>query len=210
MQIEGRLKQSFSDGLETVKIINVETIYSNYDKSNKTIFSTYAMIHFLSQNISSKQATAIGLLAVALWSFVISLIRSLSLHMGAVGGAAMMYTLSTVLIWLIFGRPHLRNYNRSYLFWASVFFVGCELCLSLSVGFAQNARQTVEIGMVNYLWPTFYYFRRGLFQRAAGKMVDRHRLCIVVFRDCHGIGRRRRIVAFGDLSQMSAPILPVI
>lgn len=155
MQIEGRLKQSFSDGLETVKIINVETIYSNYDKPNKTIFSTYAMIHFLSQNISSKQATAIGLLAVALWSFVISLIRSLSLHMGAVGGAAMMYTLSTVLIWLIFGRPHLRNYNRSYLFWASVFFVGCELCLSLSVGFAQNARQAVEIGMVNYLWPTF-------------------------------------------------------
>ena len=75
--------------------------------------------------------------------------------MGAVGGAAMMYTLSTVLIWLIFGRPHLRNYKRSYLFWASVFFVGCELCLSLSVGFAQNARQAVEIGMVNYLWPTF-------------------------------------------------------
>ena len=75
--------------------------------------------------------------------------------MGAVGGAAMMYTLSTILIWLIFGRPHLRNYNRSYLFWASVFFVGCELCLSLSVGFAQNARQAVEIGMVNYLWPTF-------------------------------------------------------
>jgi len=149
LQIEGRLKQSFSDGLETVKIINVETIYSNYDKPNKTIFNTYAMIHFLSQNISSKQATAIGLLAVALWSFVISLIRSLSLHMGAVGGAAMMYTLSTVLIWLIFGRPHLRNYNRSYLFWASVFFAGCELCLSLSVGFAQNARQAVEIGMVN-------------------------------------------------------------
>jgi len=154
LQIEGRLKQSFSDCLETVKIINVETIYSNYDKPNN-IFNTYAMIHFLSQNISSKQATAIGLLAVALWSFVISLIRSLSLHMGAVGGAAMMYTLSTVLIWLIFGRPHLRNYNRSYLFWASVFFVGCELCLSLSVGFAQNARQAVEIGMVNYLWPTF-------------------------------------------------------
>lgn len=132
--MEGRLKQSFSDGLETVKIINVETIYSNYDKPNKTIFSTYAMIHFLSQNISSKQATAIGLLAVALWSFVISLIRSLSLHMGAVGGAAMMYTLSTVLIWLIFGRPHLRNYNRSYLFWASVFLSAANcVCRSRSV-----------------------------------------------------------------------------
>lgn len=162
MQIEGRLKQSFSDGFETVKIINVETIYSNYDKPNKTIFSTYAMIHFLSQNISSKQATAIGLLAVALWSFVISLIRSLSLHMGAVGGAAMMYTLSTVLIWLIFGRPHLRNYNRSYLFWASVFFVGCELCLSLSVVCANS-----ETGGGNRHGQLFvadvYYRRSGIF-----------------------------------------------
>ena len=62
------------------------------------------MIHFLSKNLSSKQATAIGLFAVALWSFVISLIRALSQHMGAVGGAAVMYSLSTVLIWLIF-RP---------------------------------------------------------------------------------------------------------
>ena len=137
------------------------------------------MIHFLSQNISSKQATAIGLLAVALWSFVISLIRSLSLHMGAVGGAAMMYTLSTVLIWLIFGRPHLRNYNRSYLFWASVFFLSAANCVCRCRLACTKRKTGGGIGMVNYL-ADVYHRRGGIFQQTAVRMVDSHRLCAVV------------------------------
>ena len=105
--------------------------------------------------ISPKQATFIGLFAVCFWSSVIGLIRTLSLHMGAVGGAAVLYSLATILLLLIFGKPDLRRFSRNYLFWAGIFFVGCELCLSLSIGYADNARQIVEIGMVNYLWPTF-------------------------------------------------------
>src|SRR5690606_28978445 len=30
-----------------------------------------------------------------------------------------------------------------------------ELCLALSIGYAHTARQAIEVGMVNYLWPTF-------------------------------------------------------
>lgn len=29
-----------------------------------------------------------------------------------------------------------------------------ELCLALSIGYANHARQAIEVGMVNYLWPT--------------------------------------------------------
>lgn len=118
---------------------------------------------------SSRQATAIGLLAVAFWSSVIGLVRVVSQHMGAVGGAAMTYSIATVLVLALFGRPNLRHFRKSYLFWASLFFVGCELCLSLSVGFAQNARQTVEVGMVNYLWPTFTIIGAVLFNRQPAK-----------------------------------------
>lgn len=127
------------------------------------------MLARFQQNLTPKQATAVGLLAVAFWSSVIGLIRVVSLHMGAVGGAAMMYSLATVLILMIFGKPNLRRFSKSYLFWASIFFVGCELCLSLSVGFAQNARQTVEVGMVNYLWPTFTIIGAVLFNRQKAK-----------------------------------------
>ncbi|OHR44543.1 aromatic amino acid transporter [Neisseria sp. HMSC071C03] len=113
------------------------------------------MFRLTAYPISPKQATFIGLFAVCFWSSVIGLIRTLSLHMGPVGGAAVMYSLATILLLLIFGKPDLRRFSRNYLFWAGIFFVGCELCLSLSIGYADNARQTVEIGMVNYLWPTF-------------------------------------------------------
>ncbi len=30
-----------------------------------------------------------------------------------------------------------------------------ELCLALSIGYSANSRQAIEVGMVNYLWPTF-------------------------------------------------------
>ena len=127
------------------------------------------MLSRLQQNLTPKQATAVGLLATAFWSSVIGLIRTVSLHMGAVGGAAMMYSMAAVLIFIIFGRPNLSRFSKSYLFWASLFFVGCELCLSLSVGYAQNARQTVEVGMVNYLWPTFTIIGAVLFNRQPAK-----------------------------------------
>ena len=94
------------------------------------------MFRLTAYPISPKQATFIGLFAVCFWSSVIGLIRTLSLHMGAVGGAAVMYSLATILLLLIFGKPDLRRFSRNYLFWAGIFFVGCELCLSLSIGWS--------------------------------------------------------------------------
>lgn len=32
-------------------------------------------------------------------------------------------------------------------------FVAYEICLSLSIGFAQTDARAIEVGMVNYLWP---------------------------------------------------------
>ena len=123
------------------------------------------MIHFLSQNISSKQATAIGLLAVALWSFVISLIRSLSLHMGGSGRRGNdvhpVYRIDLADFRpAAFAQlqPQLFVLGKRVFCWLRTVFV--------AIGrFAQNARQAVEIGMVNYLWPTFYHRRSGIFQQ---------------------------------------------
>lgn len=33
--------------------------------------------------------------------------------------------------------------------------VSYELCLALSIGYSTNSRQAIEVGMINYLWPTF-------------------------------------------------------
>lgn len=104
---------------------------------------------------SKSRATFIGLIAVLLWSSIVGLIRGVSQNLGAVGGAAMIYTVASVLLLFSVGFKQLKTFPRRYLVWGSVLFVSYELCLSLSIGYANSSRQAIEVGMVNYLWPTF-------------------------------------------------------
>ena len=102
-------------------------------------------------------ATLIGLIAIVLWSAIVGLIRSVSDHLGPTGGAAMLYSVASCFLLLTVGgaRPReLRAFPRRYLLWGSVLFVAYELCLALSIGYAHTAQQAIEVGMVNYLWPS--------------------------------------------------------
>lgn len=108
-----------------------------------------------SPHISPRNATLVGLIAIVLWSSVVGLIRSVSNGLGATGGAAMIYTLGAALLALTAGPTPIRTIPRAYLGWGSLLFVAYELCLSLSIGYAHTAQQAIEVGMVNYLWPTF-------------------------------------------------------
>lgn len=103
----------------------------------------------------SDKATLIGLIAIVLWSTIVGLIRSVSDYLGATGGAALIYTLASVFLLLSVGWVRLPEFPRRYLIWGSVLFVCYELCLALSIGYAHNSQQAIEVGMVNYLWPTF-------------------------------------------------------
>lgn len=104
---------------------------------------------------SKNTATLVGLIAILLWSSIVGLIRGVSESFGAVGGAAMIYTVASVLLLLTIGFPKVREFPRRYLLWGSLLFVAYELCLALSIGYANTSRQAIEVGMVNYLWPTF-------------------------------------------------------
>lgn len=101
------------------------------------------------------KATLIGLIAIVLWSSIVGLIKSVSESFGATGGAALIYTLAAIILVPTLGRAGLRHFPRRYLLWGGALFVGYELCLSLSIGYSDTARQAIEVGMVNYLWPTF-------------------------------------------------------
>jgi len=123
--------------------------------------------------LSSRHATLVGLIAIVLWSSVVGLIRSVSTGLGATGGAAMIYTLGALLLALTAGFTPLRDIPRAYLGWGSLLFVAYEWCLSLSIGYANTAQQAIEVGMVNYLWPTFTLLAAIAFngQRANGLIV---------------------------------------
>jgi len=114
---------------------------------------------------NTNKATLVGLVAVLLWSSIVGLIRSVSEHLGPTGGAAMMYSVASVFLLLSVGHVKLREFPRRYLIWGSLLFVTYELCLSLSIGYAHTARQAIEVGMVNYLWPTFTIVAAILFNR---------------------------------------------
>lgn len=96
----------------------------------------------------------IGLLAIVLWSTIVGMIKVVSNHFGALGGAALLYTLATILLWLTLGMPNIRAFPRKYLIWGTILFVSYEICLALSIGYTRDSRQAIEVGMVNYLWPS--------------------------------------------------------
>lgn len=115
--------------------------------------------------MTSKNATLIGLIAILLWSSIVGLIRGVSEHLGATGGAAMIYSVAAVFLLLSVGPTRVRQFPRRYLFWGSLLFVTYELCLALSIGYANSSRQAIEVGMVNYLWPAFVMVAAILFNK---------------------------------------------
>ncbi|WP_313109193.1 aromatic amino acid DMT transporter YddG [Atlantibacter sp.] len=100
------------------------------------------------------RATLIGLIAILLWSTSVGLFRSIAEHFGPVGGPALVYTLSACCLWLAQGRPRINSLPPRYLLVGGTLFVIYEICLALAIGFAHNRTQSLELGMINYLWPS--------------------------------------------------------
>lgn len=106
------------------------------------------------RHVISSRATAVGLLAILLWSLMVALVRIVTDAFGATLGTAMVYTTGVVLL-MIFHRPApLKAYPKRYLLIGGALFVFYETAISLSIGLASTATQSVEVSLVNYLWPT--------------------------------------------------------
>ena len=93
------------------------------------------------------------------------MIKSVSVSFDATGGAALLYTLASVFLVLTFGLGKLKQFPRPYLIVGGLLFVSYELCLALSIGFSTTSRQAIEVGMVNYLWPTLTLVGTVVFNR---------------------------------------------
>lgn len=102
----------------------------------------------------SSRATGIGMSAIALWSTSVGLLRSISEHFGPTGGAALLYTISALALCLSQGLPRPSQLPRRYLWTGGLLFVGYEIALALAIGFAHTRAQSLELGMINYLWPS--------------------------------------------------------
>ncbi|MTH46026.1 aromatic amino acid DMT transporter YddG [Intestinirhabdus alba] len=104
--------------------------------------------------MTTKKATLIGLTAIMLWSTMVGLIRGVSEGLGPTGGAAAIFSLSGVLLIFTVGFPDIRRFPKGYLIGGCLLFASYEICLALSLGLAGSRQQAIQVGMVNYLWPS--------------------------------------------------------
>jgi drug/metabolite transporter (DMT)-like permease len=151
---------------------------------------------------NSNRATLIGLAAIVLWSAIVGLLRSVSVQLGPTGGAAMIYSLASVFLLLSFGFPRLGAFPRRYLIWGSVLFVSYELCLSLSIGYAHTARQAIEVGMVNYLWPSLTIVAAIVFNRQRTNWLIVPGFLLSIAGICWVLGGEQGVDAAGMLANV--------
>lgn len=102
----------------------------------------------------NRTATLLGVVAILLWSMSVALTRSLAEALGAFGAGASIYTVSGILVWLVSGRPLLRGQHPIYLYGCGLLFVIYMVCFALAIGLADSHQQTLELGLINYLWPS--------------------------------------------------------
>jgi len=99
-------------------------------------------------------ATLFGIFAILLWSMSVALTRSLAEALGPFGAAASIYTVSGIMVWMVAGKPTLRGQSPAYLILCGLLFVFYMVAFSLAIGLANSRQQTLELGLVNYLWPS--------------------------------------------------------
>ena len=111
------------------------------------------------------KATAIGFCAILLWSSIVGLIKEVSHFFGATGGAALIYSIASLFLLLTVKWIPLKKFPKKYLIYGGLLMVSYELCLALSIGYSQSSKQAIEVGMVNYLWPSFTMVATILFTK---------------------------------------------
>jgi drug/metabolite transporter (DMT)-like permease len=103
-------------------------------------------------------STALGLMAIVFWSTTFAVSRSLAEEIGVLTAGAAMCLAGGVLGCLYIALIERRaavifQLPRTYLLGCGALLVAYMVCLFLSIGLAANRQQTVEVGIINYLWP---------------------------------------------------------
>ncbi|RUS65438.1 Aromatic amino acid exporter YddG [Saezia sanguinis] len=103
--------------------------------------------------MTSYRATLCGLLAIVLWSMSLGLMRSITSALGPAAGAAFIFTSAFLFVLVLQGKSAWSTYSRPYLLLCGSLFVAYEICLIGAIGMAHTHLQSIELGMINYLWP---------------------------------------------------------
>lgn len=115
-------------------------------------------------------ATLIGTAAPVTWAMNVPLIRAVVEGFGVAPGECLLYAVATAALWFSVGIPKIRKADPRYLVFGIPCAVLCTLSLVLAVYFSEGGAQTMEVGMVNYLWPALTILAAVLFTGVRGSL----------------------------------------
>lgn len=107
----------------------------------------------LRQRFNTHKFTLFGIAAIVLWGSLMALTRRVAEEFSPIGGAALIYTVSTLFLLITMGIPRLKTGSTRYVLIGGSLFVSYEICLALALGMANDRLQAIEISVINYLWP---------------------------------------------------------
>jgi drug/metabolite transporter (DMT)-like permease len=105
--------------------------------------------------------TFAGMMAVVFWSLSIPLSRSLTEKLGSFHTAGLACFIGGSLPVLYYLSVHrsqfwtLLKFSPKYLLICGTTFIFYLVSLYIAIGMAASRQQIVEVGLINYLWPTF-------------------------------------------------------
>ncbi len=102
----------------------------------------------------SVRATLIGLCAPLCWGTSVGLFRSISEDIGIARGLTVLYILSVALLVFFLGRPKLSDYSPKYQVLGITMANLRGLCFAFSLALSEGGTQTMQVAMINYLWPS--------------------------------------------------------
>ena len=102
--------------------------------------------------------TAHGIFAILLWSTTVAIVRSITQKINAIKAGAITFSLSgiicTFILLLFKDYDSLLNHSLKYLSICGSLFVIYTVALFVAIERAKDNQQAMEIGLVNYLWPS--------------------------------------------------------
>lgn len=104
--------------------------------------------------LTSTQATLIGLFAPICWGMSVSLVRGIAEGFGMAQGQFFLYCVATICVFFIVGLPDFHRIDKRYLYFGIPTANLSSLSFCLAIFTSSGGAQTMEVGMVNYLWPS--------------------------------------------------------
>ena len=93
------------------------------------------------------------MLAPALWGMSVGLFRGVTEDFGIASGFTIMYSIACLVLVCTFGLPKISRFPWKY----RIFGIGsanfCAVCFVISLALSDGGTQTMQVGMVNYIWP---------------------------------------------------------